>query len=266
MNLPTAYIEPIVALGYMEPEARFLYVPATPSGYFALRQFLDFLVENPELDFLETEQDKVRFFCKSLGAPKNLLLARVYKCGPGSRPTVHFFVVKFPLFLAPPVSGTPPVVTLGYVDSGSETPSSFAAHLAACQGLFRQLSNFRFLYTAKRRAYFHKAEEQFRSLMKKPLESDDSSEIFRYFQIRKKWENHEYVIPVTEDLEFLKEARQRFQGDRFETLYRAWRFGELSDRELRVDLCQLRPDRTAFFDTYLVHRHGSLSRCGFWTR
>jgi hypothetical protein len=76
-------------------------------------------------------------------------------------------------------------------------------------------------------------------MVKRPLESDVSSEILRYFEICKKWDNHEYVIPVTGDLEFLNEARRRFHGERFETLYRAWRFGELCDRDLRAEFCQL---------------------------
>jgi hypothetical protein len=95
----------------------------------------------------------------------------------------------------------------------------FFSHLAAYQGLFEQLKSFRFLYIAAKQAYFHKAEERFRSMVNRPLESDVSSEILRYFQIRKKWDNHEYVIPVTADLEFLNEARRRFHGERLETLY-----------------------------------------------
>src|SRR5437899_7445680 len=49
---------------------------------------------------------------------------------------------------------------------------------------------------AAKDAYFRMAEERFRSLVKRPLESDTSAEISRYFQIRKKWDNHEYVVPV----------------------------------------------------------------------
>ena len=62
---------------------------------------------------------------------------------------------------------------------------------------------------------------------------------------------------VTADLEFLNEGRRRFRGERFETLYRAWRSGELGDRELRAKFSQLRPDRAVFFDTFLVNPHGS---------
>jgi hypothetical protein len=218
---------------------------------------LDFILANQDLAYFETEQDKVNFFCETMGVSKEFLPAKVYQGRIGSQPTIRYFVDKFPLFLAPPFSGAPPVVTLSYVDSGPQTPSSFAAHIGAYQNLFRQLNRFRFLYIAAKEAYFRMAEEQFRALVKQPLESDVSSEIQRYFRIRKKWESHQYIVPVTEDFEFLKEARERFHGDRFDTLYHAWRFGKLGDHELRVELSQLAPNRTVFFDTYLVHRNGS---------
>ena len=42
MNIPQNQVALLMELGYTEPEARFLYVVATHSGYFILRQFLDF--------------------------------------------------------------------------------------------------------------------------------------------------------------------------------------------------------------------------------
>ncbi|MGC2832164.1 MAG: hypothetical protein WB627_14945 [Candidatus Acidiferrum sp.] len=95
------------------------------------------------------------------------------------------------------------------------------------------------------------------TLVKKPLESAISAEILRYFRIRRKWDNHEYVVPVTEDFEFLTDARRRFHGGRFESLYQAWRSGELLEPDLRVEVSKLGPERTVFFDSYLVRRHRS---------
>jgi hypothetical protein len=74
--------------------------------------------------------------------------------------------------------------------------------------------------------------------------------------MRKRWENHEYVVPVTADFEFLTDARQRFHGHRLDSLYHAWRCGELSEQELRVEFLRLWPERTIFFDTCLVRGHG----------
>jgi hypothetical protein len=216
---------------------------------------LDFILANQSLAYFETEQDKVGFFCETMGMSKDFLPAKIYEGRPGSQPTVRYFVDKFPLFIAPFLSGVPPVVTFSYVDSGFQTPSAFLSHLAAYQRLFRQLATFRFLYIAAKDAYFRKAEERFRSLVKRPLESDTSAEISRYFQIRRKWENHEYVVPVTEDLEFLNIARQRFRGDCFDRLYHRWRSGELGEQALRAEFSRLRPERSVFFDSYLVRSH-----------
>jgi len=56
-------------------------------------------------------------------------------------------------------------------------------------------------------------------------------------------------VPVTEDFEFLTEARRRFQGDRFENLYQAWSNGTITEGELRSESSQLKPDRPVFFGT-----------------
>src|SRR3984893_620673 len=218
---------------------------------------LDFILANQDLNYFETEQDKVRFFCDELGIPKDALPAKVYEGGLEGKPTLRYFVDKFPMFLASPFSGAPPVVTLSYVDSGFETSSHFVGHLAAYQGLFRQLKTFRFLYIAAKDAYFQTAQERFRSLVKRPLESDVSGEILRYFHIRAKWERHEYIVPITEDLEFLNEARRCFQGERFEGLFARWKTGRITEQEVRLELSQLDPRRTVFFDTFLVHSPGS---------
>jgi hypothetical protein len=322
MKMPQDHIERIAVLGYTEPEARFLYLVATHSGYFTPRHFntfagvqpgkrftafaqkllkhahasmrdymgtgsvfhlfsrliygpiekenlptrrrhsfsyirtrlvqMDFLLENLQHDFLETESDKIDLFCKSLAVPRDALPARIYEGGGGSTPTVRYFVDRFPLFLAAPVSGGSPVVTFGFVDSGTGSLLSFVAHLAAYQGLFRHLKSFRLLYIAPRATEFRRAEERFRASLKQALESDVSSEILRYFAIRRKWEKHEYVVPVTSDFEFLNEARRRFHGERFENLYQAWIAGSIAEAELRLEFYQAAPERTVFFDTYLV--------------
>src|ERR1700694_2073047 len=42
MNIASAHLDALKALGYTEAEARFLYIVATHSGYFVARQFLAF--------------------------------------------------------------------------------------------------------------------------------------------------------------------------------------------------------------------------------
>jgi hypothetical protein len=218
---------------------------------------LDFVLENLHCNFLETELDKVRFFSETLKLPKDALPAKVYEGGPGSRPTIRYFVDKFPLFLDGGTSAVSHVVTFTFVDSGSASIANFAAHLAAYQMLFGLLDAFRFIYIAPRPAAFARAEERFRSFVKSPLEGDISQEVLRYFAVRGKWERHEYVVPVTEDLEFLSEGRRRFHGERFESLYRSWVTGAMDDTALRAVFAQLNPGKNVAFATYLVRNQPS---------
>jgi hypothetical protein len=190
----------------------------------------------------------VRLFCESLAIPKDVLPAKVYPCGPGGHRHVRYFDDQFPLFLAPPVPGAPPVVTFSFVDSGSPSGRSFVTHLAAYEELFRRMKSFRLLYIAPRTTEFRRAENRFRA----KLDADVAGEILRYFEIRRKWENHEYIVPVTADFEFLNKARRRFQADRFEALYQAWIAGQIAEPELRSEFSRSVPERTLFFDTYLV--------------
>ena len=218
---------------------------------------LDFILANQELNYIETEQDKVRFFCEELGIPKDALPVKIFEGVRHPKPTLRYFFDKFPVFLAPLSPGSPPVVTLSYVDSGIQGPSQFASHLAAYQGLFRELKSFRFLYIARKDAYFQRAHERFRAAVRTSLESDVSSEILRYFRIRSKWERHEYVVPVTEDFEFLNEARQRFSGEISETLYPCWLEGRMSERELRSKFPQPPGDRRILFEPFLLKQDSS---------
>ena len=134
------------------------------------------------------------------------------------------------------------MVSFSYVDSGSASIASLGVHLAAYQVLFRHLSAFRFVYVAPGAASFGRAEKRFRSSVKEPLETDVAGEILRYFAVRCKWERHEYIVPHTEDLEFLSDGRRRFYGQRFEDLYRAWLAGSLDEAALRLEFrCRLLP-------------------------
>jgi hypothetical protein len=213
---------------------------------------LDFVLANQELDYLETEQDKVNFFCEKLGVGREYLPAKIYEGGPDSLPTVRYFVDKFPLFLSPPVPGSPRVVTLSFVDAGVGTLSTFVTHLYAYQSLFSHLETFRFLYIAAKEAHFQRAKDRFHTLVKQPLESGVSGDVMRYFQIRKKWDNREYVVPNTADFEFLSSARCRFRGEPFEGLYLRWLRGDTNEPELRVEFARQAPPHNVFLDTYLV--------------
>jgi hypothetical protein len=220
---------------------------------------VDFILSNQDLDYFETQQDKIKFFCEDLGVPRNCLPTKVYPGQKYARPLVRYFVDKFPMFLWAPFLGASPLVTFSYVDSGSQTHSRFSEHLAAYRQLFQELKSFRFLYIASKDAYFHRAADRFRKGIEPPRESLEPNDILRYFQIREKWERHDYVVPVVEDFEFLNRARKHFDGERVENLYRLWTARQVSDTALCLEFPQRKPDPglPALFDTFLVKQNGA---------
>jgi hypothetical protein len=213
---------------------------------------LDFILGNLGFTYLETEPEKVAFFCDTLAVPRKLLPAKTYEGGPRSEPTLRYFVDKFPLFFDHTESTSSPVVTFSYVDPGQASLAGFANHLRAYFPLLQQLETFSFLYIANRPVHFVAAEQCFVSLVRLPLEADVSSEILRYFRLRNAWELKRYGSLSASDIEWLKEATHRFQGERFEASYHAWSSGVLTEESLRTEFEQLRPHRSVNFRTCLV--------------
>jgi hypothetical protein len=220
---------------------------------------LSFILENLEYDYFETETDKVEYFCNALKVKKQFLPVRIYDGAPGTTPTVRYFVDKFPLFLAP-VSGTSssPVVTFTYVDADADSLDSFLTHLCAYQPLFRELREFRFLFISAAPTNFGRACAKFRSLVIAPFEVSALGDVIRYFQVRKAWENREYVTPVASDLEFLRTSMERYQGEHFEKLFQRWKAGNLSDTDLEFGGRPNHSERNISFDTYLIRERGLL--------
>jgi hypothetical protein len=213
---------------------------------------LDFVLANLAFNYLETEPEKVAFFCDALGVPRKVLPAKTYEGCPRSEPTLRYFVDKFPLFLDRTESHSSPVVTFSYVDPGQASLAGFANHLHAYLPLLRQLESFSFLYIANSPVHFVLAEQCFVSLIRAPLEADVSSEILRYFQLRNAWELKRYGSLSATDIEWLNEATHRFHGERFEGSYHAWSSGTLTEESLRMEFAQLGPHRSVSFRSYLI--------------
>jgi hypothetical protein len=132
-----------------------------------------------------------------------------------------------------PDDGFSPLVTFSYVQGQDTTLAQFVRHLEMYLPLFRELTEFRFLYLAQFDSHFEKAQELFNSLVTIPLGSDISEELLRYFQIRKAWDLSRYTSLTEADLIFRNQAKARFKEQRFEHLYRGWKAGRVPDNEIR---------------------------------
>lgn len=195
---------------------------------------LDFVLGNLENQYLETEPDKVAYFCTELKIAPHHLPSKSYAGRYMTSPTVRYFVDRCPMFF--PSAPAPRVLTFTYLQGPEASLAGFAHHLQAYLPLFRQLSEFRFLFLARSEAHFAKAGELFRDLVAIPLESNPADDLLRYFAIRKAWDLAQYASVTEGDLIFRNLAKERFCGTRFEHFYRAWKIGRVSDGEIRDEL------------------------------
>jgi hypothetical protein len=215
---------------------------------------LDFVLSHPEWSYLETELEKLSFFCDQLKVQSHFLPSKIYPAKTASQPTVRYFVDKFPMFLANGFPSSSPVVTFTYLQEQGASLAGFVRHLQDYLPLFRQLSEFRFLYLARYDFHFVKAKELFESLVSIPFGSDVSVDLLRYFQICKAWDLARYNSLTEADLIFRNQARARFAGQRFEHLYRAWKSGRISDAGIHQEFSGGHRNTIAHFATEALRR------------
>ena len=194
---------------------------------------LDFVLANPVLCYLETEADKLSFFCRELNIEARHLPSKTYLGRRTVQPTVRYFVDRFPMFLEQPQSADR-VVTFSFIQGSEASLSALVHHLQAYSSLFRELREFRFLYLSRTDAHFAKARELFHSLVTVPLESNPADDLLRYFAIRKAWDLHQYGSLSEADLAFRNVSKERFAGERFEHFYRAWKADRLPESHIRA--------------------------------
>lgn len=213
---------------------------------------LDFVIANGQYDYLETEQQKVDYFCGQLGLPKKSLPAKSYDSTRGVEPTLRYFVDKYPLLFDSSGPSSSPVVTFSFVDPGLANIKAFATHLDAYAPLFRELREFRFLYIANSSANFITAESHFLKRFAPSNSHGSSDEILHYFRLRKAWEQERYGLFSNSDIEWLNDATRRFETRRMESLYAAWCAGQLTESDVRQEFPYTSPRTTVAFAAWLM--------------
>ena len=147
-----------------------------------------------------------------------------------------------------------PVVTFTYIHEGAVVFTDFVRHLENYLPLFRQLSEFQFVYASRTDSSFEKATEIFSSLVKTPLESDIAGDLLHYFRVRKAWDEKQYGTVTDADLIFRNQVRAKFAGERFEGLYRGWKNGRVSESGIRQEVGTNDRKHTVSFGTFLLRR------------
>jgi hypothetical protein len=221
---------------------------------------LDFILANQGHQYLETEQEKLNYFCQEISVPRTVLPAKSYDGVSAAEPTMRYFVDNFPLFLDSSQSPGMPALTLSYVDPGKARLGGFRNHLHAYTPLFRHLGDFSFLYISNSSTHFKQAERCFTSLVTTSLQQNDSLELIRYFRLRAAWDAKQYGKLSNEDVEWLERSNLRFQNRDIEHLYDSWAANKLSEEGLGLQHGESVARRNIRFATHLIDTSQSSAR------
>jgi hypothetical protein len=213
---------------------------------------LDFILANQGHQYLETEQEKLNYFCREKSVPRTVLPAKSYDGVSTAEPTVRYFVDNFPLFLDSSQSPGAPVLTLSYVDPGKARLAGFRNHLHAYTPLFRHLGDFQFLYISNSSVHFMRAEQCFTSLVTTSLQQSASLELIRYFRLRAAWDAKQYGKLSNEDIEWLERSNLRFKNQDIEHLYGSWVAGKLTEEGFRLQSGESVARHSVRFATHLI--------------
>lgn len=215
---------------------------------------LDFVLAHLDYTYLETEQDKIQYFCGKLSIPKQSLPTKRYSGAIPKQVTERYFVDKFPMFFRPDSS----VVHFTFVDPGWDSLKAFENHLFAYSSLFAALQDVRLVYLANRSTRFEAARRMFLSMVDQPPKTDLGDEVLRYFRVRRFWETKQYEKVTDADIQFLNQATQRFAKHSCQQRYALWRDGQISDAFVRSQFHDLAPQQIVKFQTELVDGQASL--------
>jgi hypothetical protein len=213
---------------------------------------LDFVLAHLDYRYLETETEKVDYFCRKLSLSRELLPSKRYKGAIREKTTDRYFVDKFPLFFAPESSPSPPVVTFSFVDPGLLSLASFETHLFAYNSLFLAVPQVNFVYIATRPKHFAAARELFLAMAPRAVNPDPGVECLRYFHYRHMWETKQYARLNAEQIEFLNEAKKRFNDALTDIRYEQWLNGQITAGAVSEEFRRLAPRREVSFHAELV--------------
>jgi hypothetical protein len=194
---------------------------------------LDFVLARPDLPYLESPEEKLKFFREQLGIPASLSPGRT-DIAESLDPTVkRYFKDRFPLFLSARNGSTPgpTLPTFVYCDPAHHGISWFVGYLDRHQTFLRRLPAFNLIYATPSPWKLDRASQVFTAIFR-DAKRPDPEHLTRYFQIRRLWETRQHASLTRADRDLLRAGDKQYKGEPFESAYQKWFAAALS----KVDL------------------------------
>jgi hypothetical protein len=215
---------------------------------------LDFVLGHLRYEYFEGEAEKVQYFEERFQIRPQDMPGRTYRGANKVPDTIRYFVDKFPLFLDSTAENESRV-TLTFIDPGLGNLEAFKTHLDMYSSFLSRIGRFAFLFASPDARLFAAAETLFGEVMD-PRPGKLSDQVARYFKLRVDWEAKRYELLKDPDIEFMNHAKQCFAGDVFESAFKDWKAGNLTQKNLVAVLeNRARRDQEIEFETCLLPRN-----------
>jgi hypothetical protein len=206
-----------------------------PSSIKTKLMGLDFVLAHPQYRYLATENEKLDFFCSTLGLERDCLFARDYRSRHPESPTrTRYFVDRFPIFVTGTATDLRPLVSFCYVDGARAKPCGFATYLEHYRAMFSCLPSIEVVYVAIDPQIFPKAERVFAQYVRaSPHRPEDPllARLREHFRVRELFERQGSRCLDQQRLDCFRDELEEYRGPKFEALYQQWK------REASLGIC-----------------------------
>jgi hypothetical protein len=196
---------------------------------------LDFVLAHPDLQYLEYQEEKLKFFHDLLGIRASLFVGPTDRME-GLDPSLNrFFKDRFPFFVCAG-NGTAQGSTLPtfvYCDPAHHGISWFAGYLDRHQVFLRRLPAFELIYATPSPWKLDRASQVFNVIFRN-AKRPDPEHLTRYFQIRRLWETRQYASLTRADRDLLRAGDKQYKGEPFESAYQKWFASGLPEVDLEA--------------------------------
>jgi hypothetical protein len=184
---------------------------------------LDFVLAHPDLQYLESHEEKLKFFNDQLGVPGSLLPGQTDSTEGIDLSLSRFFKDRFPVFVSPEKGGTqgPALPTFVYCDPAHHGISWFVGYLDRHQVFLRRLPGFNLVYATPSPWKLDRASQVFTAIFRNANRLDPEN-LTRYFQVRRLWETRQHGSLTRADRDHLRAGDKQYNSEPFESAYQRW--------------------------------------------
>ncbi len=215
---------------------------------------LDYVLEQRDVEWYATEDDKVALFTSRFGVPLLDVPQRVYVSPRrDTPPTVRYFVQKLPIFVAQ----EPAVVSFVWLvtDTSGE---AFEEFLNDHVRLLSHLPHWRVIAVAPRHIPGLPAcEPALQRVLRQvalPRPAEECDALRTYYQTLDRIERNDLARTSLEDIQRFHDLRRRFDANEFERLFQRWKVAgdaALPDRGATGFIAAIRDGRGALLTDQL---------------